>query len=265
MAADKEVYYFCDSEARTYAKAGFNFFDRGVQWYHAQMPDAPAAKVFGEYTVSYMYDPRVCTRLYQYNPSIKILVTLRDPVEMVYSWYWYNRTGLIAKLPDTFADAMQIDYFRNLGLYYRNLSHYFEQFDRSQIHMMLHDDIKSDAAKVLRGLFKFLGVSDSFVPDKTNQKINIAKGTRFRWLQRFGGATYASLKRFPGINRAITSRPFEKAVLSMYRRVNQVKLDYPPIDDPIRNELVQYYRKDTERLSELLGRDLNWNRDRRGS
>lgn len=258
MAADKEVYYFSDSVARTYAQAGFNFFDRGEAWYHAQMPVDPGAKVFGEYSVSYMYDPRVAQRIYQYNPAIKILVTLRDPVEMVYSWYWYNRTALIARLPDSFAEAMQIDAFRDLGLYHRYLSRFFERFDRNQIHVMLHDDIKSDAAAVLQRLHRFLAVDDSFLPEKINQRINAARGTRFRWLQRFGGATYNSLKRVPIVDRAVTSRPFEKAVLAVYRRVNQVKLDYPPIEADIRNELSDYYRDDTQRLSELLDRELHW-------
>ena len=257
FAPDKEVYFFADSEARTYADAGFNYYERGTDWYHQQMPDKPDAEVFGEFSVSYMYDPRACERIYQYHPKIKILVALRNPVEVVYSWYWFNRTGLIAKLPQSFAEAMQIEYFKNLGLYYRALAPFFERFPREQIHVILHDDIKRDASAVLDDLFAFIGVGGDYKPEKTNSKINAAKGTRFQWLQTFGGTTYSALKKVPGVSMVVSSRPFEKAVLAVYRRINHVKLDYPPMDEEMRAELAEYYREDTEKLSTLIDRDLN--------
>ena len=97
FANDKEVYYFSDSLVRSYFQASFNHYARGHPWYHQQFPSSkPAARIFGEYTVDYMYDPRSAERIFNYHPDIQLLVALRNPVEMVYSWYWYNRVGLIA-------------------------------------------------------------------------------------------------------------------------------------------------------------------------
>jgi len=258
FAADKEVYFFADSEARTYANAGFDNYSRGTDWYHDQMPhDKPGARVFGEYSVSYMYDARVCQRLAQYHPQVKIVIALRNPVDMVYSWYWFNRTGLIAKLPETFEQAMEIDYFRNLGCYHLALAPFFAQFDRRQLHVVLHEDIQRDATRVLRELFAFLDVDPEFQPEKTGVRVNAAKGTRFGWMQSLGGTTYGAMKKIPGVSSIVSSRSFEKAVLAVYRRVNHVPLDYPPMDPATREQLAAYYAEDTQKLATLIGRDLD--------
>lgn len=262
FAPDKEVYYFADSEARTYYGAGFNNFARGPEWYHRQFPTSKAsARIFGEYSVSYMYDPRCCARIREYNPNIQIIIALRNPIDVVYSWYWYNRTGLIANLPQTFEAAMEIPYFRDLGCYHQALAPYFREYQREKLHVIFYEDIRRDPDGVLRELFGFLGVATDYQPAKTGEKVNAAKTTRFPALQRIGNSTYSVLKKAPVISSIVNSRPFEKAVLAVYERVNRVPLVYPPIDAQTRARLSEYYRADVEQLEKLVGRDLSaWKR-----
>jgi len=258
FARDKEVYFFADSEARTYFRAGFDYYARGSSWYHQQFrASAPTARVFGEYSVSYMYDPRACERIADYNREIKILVALRNPVDIVYSWYWYNKTGLISNLPDSFEGLMEIEYFRNLGCYHRALKPFFDTFPAENIHVALHDDIREDPDAVLRGVFEFLGVDPGFRPAGSGERINAAKTTRFRGLQRIGNLTYRTMSRLPVVSSVVTSRPFEKAVLKLYGAVNHVPLKYPPMRPETRRELSEFYRSDVARLESLVGRDLN--------
>jgi hypothetical protein len=262
FAPDKEVYFFGDSEARTYYEAGFHYYERGPEWYHRQFPLHKAgAHIFGEYSVSYMYDPRCCERIRSYNPDIRVLIALRHPVDVVYSWYWYNRTGLISKLPETFEQAMEIPYFQDLGCYHRALAPYFGAFPRERIHVVFHEDIKRDPDAVLRDLFSFLGVAADFRPAKTGEKVNAAKTTRFPALQTLGNASYNLLKKTPVVSSVVGSRAFEKAVLGIYERVNRKPLSYAPISPETRKRLTEYYRPDVEKLEALLGRDLgSWKR-----
>ena len=257
FAADKEVYYFADSEARTYFEAGFEYYERGPEWYHRQFPRDSGARVFGEYSVSYMYDPRSAERIAAYRPDIKLLVALRSPVEMVYSWYWFNRNGLIADLPETFEATMEIPYFRGLGHYHRALEPFFERFAREQIHVLLHDDIRADDRAALREVYSFLGVDPEFEAPSTERQVNPAKATRFPALQRTGQLVYSTLQKIPLASTVINSRPFEKVVLSLYQRVNQRPMQYPPIDEDTRRRLAGGYLRDLEQLERLIGRDLS--------
>ena len=58
----------------------------------------------GEFCPSYLYSEEAADRIAAYRPDIKLLLCLRPPVEMIYSWYWYNRNAVVASLPDTFEE-----------------------------------------------------------------------------------------------------------------------------------------------------------------
>ena len=258
FANDKEVYYFADSLVRSYFHASFNHYARGPQWYHLQFPSSkPAARIFGEYTVDYMYDPRSAERIFDYHPDIRILVALRNPVDMVYSWYWYNRVGLIANLPDTFEAAMAIPAFRDLGCYDRALKPFFDRFPPDRIKILLYDDIRANPQDVLRDLFLFFGVDPTFQPSQMENRVNPAMTTRFPFLQRLGQATYAALNRMPLVSSIVNSRSFERSLLAVYGRINRMPKAYASIQPGIRKELTRYYKDDLKQLEGRMGRGLN--------
>jgi hypothetical protein len=257
FAKEKEVYFFSDSVIRTQFKAGFDHFARGIAWYHRQFPSStPATRVFGEYTVGYMYDPRSADRIRDYRSDIRLLVALRNPVEMVYSWYRYNRTGLISKLPDTFESTMALAVFRDLGCYYHALKPFYDRFSSSQIKVVLYDDIGNDPRGVLRELFSFLDVDSDFQPVQAENRVNPALATRLPFLQMAGQSAFGMMKNIPFLSSMASSRHFEKALLAVYGRLNRVPMNYPPIRPETRINLIEYYREDVERLETLLQRDL---------
>ena len=108
FAPDKEVYYFADTIMRRMAGKELNCFERGEAWYHEQFPALGGTiTTRGEFCPSYLYLDEAADRIKAYRPDIKLLLCLRPPVEMIYSWYWYGRNAVIAKLPETFEGMMQ--------------------------------------------------------------------------------------------------------------------------------------------------------------
>lgn len=257
FAPEKELYFFCDPLLRRYVKSGFDHYAKGVEWYHTLFPArTPATRVTGEYCPSYMYDTRSCERIRQYRADVKLLVTLRKPVEMIYSWYWYNRNSLLSNLPETFEEFIKIDFLRQIGRYHQFLKPYFEAFPRQHIHVILHDDIKADSPGVLRNLFAFLGIDETFVPEKTGASVNVATQVRFKSVQNAGNAVYKLAKATPGVRAIIASKGFEKFVQNTYRKVNKAPFKYPPMSDAMKTDLLTYYEDDVTALEKLFSRDL---------
>ncbi len=129
FAPDKEVYYFADTIMRRLAGSELNCFERGETWYHQQFPPlAGALSMRGEFCPSYLYLDKAADRIKAYRPDIKLLLCLRPPVDMMYSWYWYGRNSVIAKLPETFEGMMQDPFLRDIGCFARHLRPYLERF-----------------------------------------------------------------------------------------------------------------------------------------
>ncbi len=70
-----------------------HFFDNGeIDWssprygpYHRNFPRWREGQVRGEATPIYIYWPEALERIRTYNPDIKLILLLRDPIERTYS------------------------------------------------------------------------------------------------------------------------------------------------------------------------------------
>ena len=258
FAEAKEVCYFADTISRRYSQTGHNYYSRGQDWYHQQFPADPCGvQLYGEFTPAYFYDPQAAERMRAYNPEAKIIACLRQPADMLYSWYCYNQNGLLAKLPERFEQLIEDPFFLRMGEYAQCLQPYYDRFGPEQIHVILHDDIRSNKAAVLRDLYAFLGIDANFIPTGIDQRVNDAKATRSQSLQRFANFTYRCLSKFSPAKRVIQSRGFENLVTTVYGRINRTQKTYPAIAQATRTRLTEYYRDDITALGNRLGRDLS--------
>ncbi len=80
MARNKEVHFFDQDE---FFEGGEPSYDQ----YTKAFPDYTGQKLVGEATPSYMFAPHVAERLHRYNPALKLIFVLRDPVERAFSHY----------------------------------------------------------------------------------------------------------------------------------------------------------------------------------
>ena len=56
-------------------------------------------------------------------------------------------------------------YYRQKGFYYAQVKRYFDTIGPDQVSICLHEDLRNDPFGMLRDLYRFLGVDDSFIPD----------------------------------------------------------------------------------------------------
>jgi hypothetical protein len=139
------------------------FFDRhyekGMKWYLSFFRQAPSGvKAIGELSHDYLFSDLATARIKKDLPGVKLLTTLRNPVERTFSQYlhWLSRgwtdepfETILQKHPE----------FINNSLYFKHLSVYLERFDQSQIKILFFEDLKKNPEKFASAIFDFLAIS----------------------------------------------------------------------------------------------------------
>ena len=252
FAPDKEVYYFADTIMRRLAGSELNCFARGETWYHEQFPPlAGALSIRGEFCPSYLYLDEAADRIKAYRPDIKLLLCLRPPVEMIYSWYWYGRNAVIAKLPETFEGMMQNPFLRDVGCFARHLRPYLDRFPADNFLVVQFDAIRRAPDRVRESVYQFLNVDSAFRPQLEAGK-NAARAPRFPLLQSSAQSLYSGISALPGVGKILKSPAVAKTLQSVYHRFNSKAQKYESLTPNDRLKWEAYYAADQEELSDLL-------------
>jgi hypothetical protein len=133
---------------------------------------------------------------------------------------------------------------------------YFDQFGRENVHIILYDDLKADAAAVGRNTLRFLGVCEDptlkFPRENSNRKIRIPQ------LERMLCHPPPNLLRLG----AVIPRQIRRRVWGRLLRLNATIRPREPIDPCVRKLLQAEVAPKVDQLSKLLDRDLSrWYKD----
>jgi hypothetical protein len=137
--------------------------------------------------------------------------------------------------------------FLELGLYYEQVKQYLDLFPRRNVSVLLFEDYQRRPAETLAGIFRFVNVDASFAPD-TSQKQLEPRVPRSIPIAHF-------LKRY-GIWQRMKG-PTPLAFRSHLRRIAFRKRESLVMDERDRQYLLDYYRDDIKKLSNLLDCDLS--------
>jgi hypothetical protein len=252
FAPDKEVYYFADTIMRTLAGNELRCFERGESWYHEQFPAAVGSvSRRGEFCPSYFYSTEAADRIVAYRRDIKLLLCLRPPVEMIYSWYWYNRNAVVASLPETFEGMMENPFLRDLGCFARHLQPYLDRFPAKNFLVVQFDAIQRVPHDVRERVYEFLGVTSDFRPNLEAGK-NAARAPRFPLLQSGAQRVYTGVSALPGVGKVLKSPVVAKALQIAYHQLNSKAQKYEQLAPEARRKWEEYYAADQKELSKLL-------------
>lgn len=138
-------------------------FDRGYGWYESQFSGAGARQVAsGEVSPSYFYNPLAVERAKAYNRDFRVLVSLRDPIERMFSNHLHEvRKGHIANADLSFESALvRNPMYLHQSLYARHLKMWVEAFGAANVCVFLQEEIGNDPKGEASRLCAFLGVDD---------------------------------------------------------------------------------------------------------
>ena len=164
------------------AKKELHFFDREADdtdynKYHADFRPKPEHRVIGEASPIYMYWETAPYRIWKYNPKMKWILVLRNPVERAFSaWNMETKRGkeklsfaeAIEKEPERCREALPLQHrvysYVDRGFYAHQVRRLFNIFGKEKCLILLNEQLRNDHKKTLRRIFEFLGVDSSFVP-----------------------------------------------------------------------------------------------------
>jgi hypothetical protein len=217
---------------------------------------------------AYMQSRKAAAEIRAACPEADIIIMLRNPVEMAYSWHSEMVYETIEDIAD-FEAALDAEPDRRQGrripsnarnsyvesLFYTDVAgfdeqvrRYFDTFGRDHVHVILNEDLRSDAAATYRATLEFLGVDPGFEP--TFGVLNANKAVRSRRLQRlyFGTAKPGHRLVRNLIPQGVRQRLLEANVRAAPRK---------PMDPQVRERLERTFRDDVARLEKTIGRDLS--------
>jgi len=167
LLRDQALHFFDKEEHFGSSRTGL-FNEPDYRILHGNFAPAWRWRVAGEVTADYLYYPPALERIVRYNARMKLIVSLRNPVERAFSqWNMRREKG---QEPSEFLDALKRD--QQLGiwqgprgnaylarsLYAPQLEKVFKLFRRDQVFAIKYESFRTDPSSILDRMFDFLDV-----------------------------------------------------------------------------------------------------------
>lgn len=269
LSTPKEPYFFEEE------------YDRGPEYYWQRYFAAGwrGQSLVGEARTAHLYLPYVTRRIYETVPDARLVAILRNPVERAFSHWWMLRCH--GREPLGFDEALRAnrrslrdgtslegpgverrwranilarnDFWRpkplsvrpyiEPGHYARHLERFLVYFPRSQLCVLLYDDLVQRPQDTTARLLEFLGLDASgmrHAPAPENVSLTRFSRPLFQYSRRF------RLERFVPHGLLAAARTSLSKIGSR-----------PVMSDAAREWLQNYFEPHNRHLEPLLGRDLS--------
>ncbi|MCM1984904.1 sulfotransferase family protein [Lyngbya confervoides] len=265
-------------EATYGGKKELHFFGRDLAFsrpsleeYLAYYASATQEKRLGESSVFYLYSKTAAQEIKEFCPTARIIIMLRNPVDMIYSWYsqllfWgdedvFDLEVALAveadrqrgqKLPSRHDHPIECFFYREIAQFYDQVKRYLDIFGSEQVQIIIFDDFKKDTATVYRETLKFLDCDATFMPEF--EVVNSNKTIRNRSLQTL-------LKRPPKsaqVVKHLIPVSLRQSIRQYLQGFNIKTESRKSMNPELKQQLQKEFAGEVKRLSGLIGRDLTF-------
>lgn len=149
--------------------------------YHAHFASKPPHRVIGDASPIYMYWNTAPYRIWSYNPEMKWILVLRNPLERAFSaWNMETKRGAeylsfkdaVEREPERCREALPLQHrvfsYIDRGFYAHQVRRLFNIFREANCLVLLNEDLRRDHEQTLRRVFEFLAVDNSAIPSAAN-------------------------------------------------------------------------------------------------
>ncbi len=239
MPAEKELHFFN------------NNYDKGIEYYENFFKGVKNEKAIGEATPDYLHIEKVPERIHHdLGSNLKFIISLRNPVDRVYSRFWNAKSKYKANKYLSFEEKInQKPEFIEEGYYFKNINRYLKYCKPDQFLFLLYEDIKNDPDAFLKKIYNFLEIDPSYQSSIQNAKINSASSKPNLGKSR---ALFYSSK--------VVKRLGLKNLAYSIEKMNMI--EYPEMNPETKKWLTnEVYKEENLKLQNLTGINLeHWNK-----
>jgi hypothetical protein len=242
-------------------------YHRNREKYLAQFDPAGGQKRAGEASVWYLYSREAPAEIKEFNPDSRVIIMLRNPVDMVFSLHAkllligdeniLDFKKAMAAEEERKRPFMQPDgtcpvasvFYRETVKFARHVRRWQEVLARDRVHIIIYDDLAKDPGLVARQVLRFLEVDERLAPEF--ETVNENRRPRSLRLHRF-------LQKPPPLlwkaRRLLLPAGWHPGQTVM--KMNAPVEPRSAMDPAFKRELQKEFLPEVESISALMGRDL---------
>jgi len=220
-------------------------------------------KAIGDISPDYLYYyENSIKNIKHYLNDPKIIIILRNPADRAFSQWSHAKRDGIENL--SFEEALEAEEIRTeknwgwnwrykeAGLYYKQVKAYMENF--SNVKVYLQDELHKDRAALVKDIFGFLEVDDTFVPPNLDEKFNVSGLPKNRYYHYiFKRKNLLKSLLMPFFKIMVPDETNRHIILN---RLLQRNLEKMVMNTETRKKLRKFYKNDILKLQDLIGKDL---------
>jgi hypothetical protein len=224
-------------------------------------------KRVGQKRGDYLSCPWAAERIKKFSPNAKIIMTLRNPIDVMYSLHatmLYRET--VEDIED-FGEALKMEeerkkkygykvipmkyhphmLYRETVRYSQQVKRYFELFGEENVKVTIFDEYIKNKSSTLRDILKFLDVDEDF----EIKHVNTNAGRKYR-SRTIHSAVMTNKFGVRGVLRNIPGSA------KIYRKINNSEFKRKTLEPSLRKSLQDDLKKEIDELSLMLKKDLSY-------
>ncbi len=259
----KEVHYFSIND----------LYKRGVKYYQSFFNHYKDEKIRASADTYLLMDYEAIERIVKYNPDIKILVMLRNPVERAYSSYNYSvNYGHHQKL-SSFSSC--IGFEKNIenepdiikrnnnghlygSLYYKHLQYWMNAFPKQSFLLLATSELKNNPSDFYSKITTFLDIEHFIGNFNISEKHNANAVPKSKSIEQFllnRNNIFRNLIRnlVPSFIKRIIMK---SSIIDGLHNMNRVNSSYEKLSSEEYDKVLGYFVDDCDNLKKDFGIDL---------
>lgn len=235
-------------------------FDHGYQWYRKFFTTDVQHLAYGEISPSYFYDESAPKRAYDFCPSLKILVSMRDPVARAFSNHLHEIRGKHIGIDTSFEAGIENNpMYLEQSMYCLHLERWLDVFPRDQFVFFFQEEISKNPEFEHKRLCEFLDIDAGQQLKNSDLIANKSDMVKNHHVDKVKDTIVATLRRIRLDIVVDTLRRNKLAAQAMSMNMVNLRSIVAQPDDAMTLRLRNLFSAHDEKLKTLLERDsLPW-------